>query len=190
VRPPRDYAEIILAHGSGPDDRDGQRAFLTLRQHFATHGYAVLCYDKPGVGHSTGDWTRQSFDDRACEVLAALQFLQTDPAIDGHSIGVCGGSQAGWIMPMVAQLTPDLAFIIWISGPAVMMHEQEAYRIERQLRADHFTEQAIRSALAIYHRRLEMIRQGATIAQSKHVHWALRIRKRSFWLQGAALQPI
>jgi uncharacterized protein len=116
---------IILVHGSGPDDRDGQGAFVILRQHFASHGYAVLCYDKPGVGLSTGDWTQQSFDDRAHELLAALQFLQTDPAINRRAIGLCGGSQAGWIMPMVAQLTPDLAFIISISGPAVTMQDRK-----------------------------------------------------------------
>ncbi len=52
---------IILVHGSGPDDRDGQGAFVTLRQLFASHGYAVLSYDKPGGGQSTGDWTQTVF---------------------------------------------------------------------------------------------------------------------------------
>ncbi len=162
---PQPCPAIILVHGSGPDDRDGGGTFVPIRQHFTSHGYAVLSYDKPGVGESTGDWTQQTFDDRAREVLAALQVLQTRPAVDHRAIGLYGVSQAGWIMPMVAQLTPDLAFIISISGPSVTTQEQEAYRIEAQLRADHFTEEAIHSALAVYHRRIEMIRQGATIAQ-------------------------
>ena len=156
---------VILVHGSGPADRDSNGAFIALREYFASRGYAALCYDKPGVGRSTGDWTQQSFEDRAHEVVAALRLLQAYPAIDTRYVGLCGASQAGWIMPIVAQQANEIAFIISISGPAVVTHEQEAYRIESQLRVDEFTEEQIEHALAIYSRRLEMIRQGATAEQ-------------------------
>jgi pimeloyl-ACP methyl ester carboxylesterase len=89
--------------------------------------------------------------------------MKTQPAFDADLFGLCGGSQAGWIMPIVASLTKELAFIISISGAAVATHEQEGYRIERQLRVDSFTEQQIDHALGVYARRLEMIRQGAAV---------------------------
>ena len=68
-------------------------------------------------------------------------------------------------MPIVAQHANEIAFIISISGPAVVTHEQETYRIESQLRVDKFTEEQIEHALAVCNRRLEMIRQGATAEQ-------------------------
>jgi hypothetical protein len=36
-----------------------------------------LCYDKPGVGRSTGDWRTQTFDDRAAEAPLALGSAKT-----------------------------------------------------------------------------------------------------------------
>jgi uncharacterized protein len=162
---PEPCPAIILVHGSGPADRDSNGAFIALREHFATHGYAVLCYDKPGVRESTGDWTQQAFHDRALEVIAALHFLQTYPGIEAQPIGLCGGSQAGWVMPIAAQLTNDVAFIISISGAAVTVREQEAYRIEHQLRAEGFSETEIDQALRIYERRVEMIGQGAAVGE-------------------------
>lgn len=159
------YPAIILVHGSGPADRDSNGAFTTLRQHFAMRGYAVLCYDKPGVRDSTGDWTQQTLHDRAGEVIAALHFLQTYPKIELQPIGLCGGSQAAWVMPIAAQLTNDVAFIISISGAAVTIREQESYRIEHQLRAEGFSKREIDQALKIYERRVEMIRQGAGVGE-------------------------
>lgn len=156
---------IILVHGSGPADRDSNGAFVALRDHFATHGYAVLCYDKPGVRESIGDWTQQTFHDRAREVIAALHFLQTYSGISAQPIGLCGGSQAGWVMPIAAHLTNDAAFIISISGAAVSPGEQEAYRIEHQLRAAGFSETEVHQALRIYEQRLAMIRQGASVGE-------------------------
>jgi pimeloyl-ACP methyl ester carboxylesterase len=160
---------IILVHGSKPVDRDSNGAFVALREHLAAQGYAVLSYDKPGVGESTGDWTRQSFYDRAHEVASALRFLRTRSEVDSGYVSLCGGSQAGWVMPIVPKFVNKVAFIVSISGAAVPVFEQERYRIEHQLRADKFADRQIEQALMIYDRRLEMIRQGASIEQVSHM---------------------
>jgi pimeloyl-ACP methyl ester carboxylesterase len=70
-----------------------------------------------------------------------------------------------WIMPIVAQLAEPVAFIISISSAAVTVEEQERYRLERQLRVDHFSEDQINHALSVYAQRLDMIRQGANVKQ-------------------------
>jgi alpha-beta hydrolase superfamily lysophospholipase len=65
---PRDHgphAAVVLLHGSGPVGRDGPGYLPPIREHFARQGIAALCYDKPGIGSSTGDWRNQTFDDRA-----------------------------------------------------------------------------------------------------------------------------
>jgi uncharacterized protein len=148
---------MVLVHGSGPADRG---AFPTLNRHFVSRGFAVLCYDKPGVGESLGDWTKQTFQDCAQEAVAALRFLQNYPDVNGRAVGLCGVSQAGWVMPIAAQLAPDLAFIISISGAAVTPAAQGRYRLEWQMRAADFPETDISAALAVYNRRLALIRQG------------------------------
>jgi uncharacterized protein len=155
VAPP--YPAMIFIHGSGPADRG---AFPTLSRYFVSRGFAVLNYDKPGVGASQGDWLKQTFADRAHEAAAALQFLQNYPGVNGRAVGLCGGSQAGWVMPIAAQLAPDLAFIISISAAAVPPAAQERYRLEWQMRANSFAETDISAALAVYDQRLALIRQG------------------------------
>ena len=151
------YPAVVFIHGSGPADRG---AFPSLSRYFVNLGFAVLNYDKPGVGGSQGDWLKQTFADRAREAAAAGRFLQNYPGVNGRAVGLCGGSQAGWVMPIAAQLVPDLAFIISLSAAAVTPAAQERYRLEWQMRADGFSEVDISAALAVYDRRLALIRQG------------------------------
>ena len=42
----------------------------------------MLGYDKRGVGGSTGDWNKASFDDLAGDVVAAFDYLKTRSDID------------------------------------------------------------------------------------------------------------
>lgn len=156
---------VVFVHGSGPASRDSSNHFVIMREHLVAHGFAVLAYDKPGVGGSSGDWRQQSFADRAREVVAGVRFLQAFPGVDGRRVGLLGGSQAGWVMPLAAHLAPDLAFVISVSGAAVTPHEQETYRIERQMRVDGFGEDQVRDARSVVERRLAMIRQGLPIAR-------------------------
>jgi pimeloyl-ACP methyl ester carboxylesterase len=112
--------------------------------------------DKPGVGGSSGNWQLQTFEDRAKEVVAAMRFLR---ARKRHAtVGLCGASQAGWIMPIVAASAP-LAFIISISGSAVTVEEQEGYRIRRQLQVDGFSKREVERAVRTYRNVLLMIQK-------------------------------
>jgi uncharacterized protein len=79
----------------------------------------VLGYDKRGVGESTGDWNTASFEDLAGDAVAAVEYLKTRRDIDAAQIGSLGVSQAGWIMPLAAVRTKDVAFLISISGAGV-----------------------------------------------------------------------
>jgi len=164
ILPPenRPRAAIVLVHGSGPMGRDGGGYFVPHREHFAANGYAVLSYDKPGVGESTGDWTRQSFEDRARETRAALRFLESVPELRGVPHGLWGVSQAGWIMPMVAD---QVDFLIVVSGAVIVSHEQEAFRISAMMEADGFTKPVIDDALQVYNRRVQMIRDGHSLVE-------------------------
>src|SRR5207247_3161520 len=105
------HPAIILVHASGSEDREYLLPFVRF---LIRRGITVLGYDKRGVGGSTGDWNTASFDDLAGDVVAAVEYLKTRSDIDGKQIGLLGISQAGWIMPLAAIRSKDVAFLISI----------------------------------------------------------------------------
>jgi uncharacterized protein len=118
IAPARDgpHPALILVHGSGAANRS---FVLPFARFLIRRGMAVLGYDKRGVGDSTGDWTVASFEDLASDVLAAVEYLKTRSDIDHAQIGLLGISQAGWIMPLAAARSNDLAFLISVSGAGI-----------------------------------------------------------------------
>ena len=154
---------VVLVHGSGPETRSSGGATMAYRDHLVSHGYAVLSCDKPGAGESTGDWRRQTLEDRSAEVASAVRFMESQTFVHSRHVGLLGWSQAGWVMPIVTQLVESVAFIVSISGPAVTPLEQEMYRIQSQMRADRFSETEVSRALGAYSHVAEMAREGNTV---------------------------
>jgi pimeloyl-ACP methyl ester carboxylesterase len=108
--------------GSGP----GGRELGDWGVRLAAAGFASLAYDKPGSGASTGDWTRQTLEDRASETLAATRVV-------GHLAGLIGGSQGGWVAHLAAAREPSIPAVVTIGGPGVGVRAQEEYRLSRVL---------------------------------------------------------
>lgn len=112
----------VFVHGSGPQGRDGAGTWPAF---LVAEGFAVLAYDKRGQGGSGGSYTLPSggrdnqphMRRRSTDVLAAVRALKTRNDIDGDQVGLIGVSQAGWVMPMVAE-TGEVAFTITLSGGA------------------------------------------------------------------------
>src|SRR5262249_9484473 len=102
-----------------------------------------------------------SFHDRAQEALDAVAFLKRRPDIDGKHVGLWGISQGGWICPLAASRSPDVAFVILVSAPAGTVAEQDLYRVEHEMRAARMPEGDIEKALAFARRRLEFFRSGS-----------------------------
>jgi len=111
------HPAIVLVHGSGAENRE---YILPWARFLIRRGIAVLGYDKRGVGGSTGDWNTASFDDLAGDVVAAVEYLHARRDIERTKIGILGVSQAGWVMPLAAVRTPDIAFLISVSGAGVV----------------------------------------------------------------------
>ena len=106
--PPGDgpFPAIVLGHGSGKVTRD-QLHWAADR--FVATGFAVLRFDKRGVGESTGTYVFVGYRDSeevfpvlASDIAAGVRFLRTRPEIDGKRIGLAGNSQAGWLLPIAA----------------------------------------------------------------------------------------
>ena len=113
-------------------------------------GFAVLRYDPPGVGRSTGEAGFEPLDLRREEAIAAIQYLQSRPQIAADKIGLWGISQGGWVISMTAARYPqDVAFIITVSGAGVSVAEQQVHSIEAESRNAGLSEEEIRKAVLI-----------------------------------------
>ena len=158
---PGPFAAIAYVGGSGPAGRDGYGILHSHWEEFARRGIASLSWDKPGVGESTGDWKVQTNQDRASEVIAAVQFLKGRNDIDPNKIGLWGISQAGWILPIAYSISPrDIAFMIAVSPPVSTGAQQELYRVEHGLPADGFSPADTAKAVAFTKQRLALMRKG------------------------------
>jgi pimeloyl-ACP methyl ester carboxylesterase len=131
------HAAVVLLSGS---ERGGVGA-PSLVDHarvLAFDGYAVLRYDPPGVGRSTGDHRLETLDDRTREATAAVDYLRSRPEIRPDEIGLWGVSQGGWVTQMAAAASRKVAFIVSVSGSGVSVAEQQVYSVEAQSRAAGF----------------------------------------------------
>lgn len=122
---------IVWVHGSGPMPRTMQAAHAV---HFAQQGFAVLLYDKRGVGDSGGRFVGgdRTLDPAninllASDASAALSWLATRPEVRPGMAGFVGPSQAGWITPRAAVLNGHAAFMVLLSGPTTSAHSQLRY---------------------------------------------------------------
>jgi alpha-beta hydrolase superfamily lysophospholipase len=121
---------VVFGHGSGRQTKDSCRF---LADGFLSRGFATLCYDKRGVGQSTGtfvfvgaDDSIPVFDELASDLAAGVEWLRSRPEIDPARIALVGVSQAGWIIPIAAaRSTP--AFMIMLVGPTVSVGVEGFY---------------------------------------------------------------
>lgn len=116
------FPAIVCVHGSGPRRAEDLRI---VWRNLVPEGVVVLTYDKPGVGDSTGsfeevrtDSSEQQLKLIADDVLAAREVLKRHPMVDPERVGLFGGSQAGWIIPLAGDRQADIPFSVIVSGPA------------------------------------------------------------------------
>jgi len=127
------FPAVVVIHGSGTSVRDN-RWYLSLTEYLQTRGVVVLLPDKRGSEKSGGDWRSASFEDLATDTLAAVRYLSEQGAVDVSEIGIVGMSQGGWIAPLVADRSQDVAFIVSLAGAAVTPAEQLLYEENHNLR--------------------------------------------------------
>lgn len=133
------YAAVVLVHGSGQAPR--QHEFAAL---LAASGFAVLSYDKRGVGSSGGLYAGPEVGTNnidslnlnllAMDVRAGAELLhQFHPNLP---LGLLGFSQAGWIIPIAALDNPLVKFMVLFSGPTVTTLEQLRFQFFTAGRVD------------------------------------------------------
>ncbi|MDE5608502.1 MAG: alpha/beta fold hydrolase [Muribaculaceae bacterium] len=110
-------AAIVMATGSGPQDRDetvfGHRPFKAIAEYLSANGYVVLRMDDRGVGESEGERQEATTEDFAGDIAAGLAWV--DSCYSGLPKGVIGHSEGGII---ALKSAPQSDFIITLAGPA------------------------------------------------------------------------
>jgi dienelactone hydrolase len=122
------FPAVVLVPGSVPVHRDTYDLWAYF---FASRGFAVLSYDKRGVGDSTGRYVRPATDqnlrDQASDALGGLVWLRHRTDVDAKRIGLSGGSQAGWTIALAASQSRAVRFATIQSGAGMSVGRQAVY---------------------------------------------------------------
>jgi len=117
------FPAVVLISGTGHNTRDedvwGHKVFMVLGVTLTRNGFAVLRYDKRGVGGSSGNYDAATTVDFTSDAEAAVAWMKTQSHIDARRIGVLGHSEGGIIAPAVATSDKGVAFVVLIAGPCI-----------------------------------------------------------------------
>jgi pimeloyl-ACP methyl ester carboxylesterase len=112
---------VVLVAGSGPVDRDstvaGIPVFGQLAGALADAGFAVLRYDKRGVGQSGGRVESAALTDYAEDVRAAVKFMGARKNVDSKRIAVVGHSEGGAAALIAASRDNRIAAVVLLGTP-------------------------------------------------------------------------
>lgn len=156
---PGPHPGVVMVGGSGPADRHNDTLFPPIMDRLTGAGFAVLSYDKRGVGESSGSWLASSLDDFAADASRAVDVLREQAPV--RSVGLFGHSEGGWVVLRAASWRDDLTFVVTNAGPGTTPAEQDRYAIWTVLRADGVDDLDVEACLALYDQLVAAGRWGA-----------------------------
>lgn len=140
-------AAVVVTHSASSPLRTS-----SLYDHLETilpaMGMAVFVYDRRGSGASGKKDAGGDFTLLADDAIAAVRSLKTDPRIDPRRIGTWGLSQGGWISPLAASRSRDIAFVVAVSAPVVTADVQMMFSSTNHLRANGYSRADIEQMVA------------------------------------------
>ena len=120
--PEKPCPAVVIITGSNRGPRGPLLRRIAV--HFVQHGLAVLHYDSPSTGKSTGSTILQSREDRADEAISAIRFLRTQQSIDPNHVGLWGGSEGASIVLLAAAMYPKKYFLSFPSQEELVLAEE------------------------------------------------------------------
>ncbi len=159
---PGPWPVVVVVQGSGAQGRKSA-TYASWGRFFAERGIAALVYDKRGVGASTGNWEKSTFDDLAGDAAAAVELVAGRKDIDRSRICLMGISQGGWVAPLALTKTRNVSSLILDVGPAVTVEQQELDRVEFTMRDNEQTDADIAEALAYTRAVFDVAYRGASL---------------------------
>jgi len=123
------FPVVLFVHGDAPTaNRTMFGMYLPIMERMLKADYAVLSWDNPGAGGSTGMTDRlQLTQQQAQIVMGAIEAMKAHPDVDSGRIGLWGVSMAGWVMPRVLMASDDVAFMICQSCGSMSGRDEFVY---------------------------------------------------------------
>jgi uncharacterized protein len=180
---PPPFPAIVAFHAANGGKRD-YHAYLHLATALPKAGFAVLLFDRRGSGASSGDFDTATFKDLAADGIAGVSYLKSRREIDPARIGAWGISQGGWLAPLAATMSRDIAFVVAVSGPGVSPARQMDYAATYALRASGEPDNVIDQALNVRAVVNDYYRGRATRTDTERAVEAIRHER---WFENAYL---
>jgi uncharacterized protein len=144
------YPGILLVPGSGPidmnetggavliDNKTGSliypsaRPFFDISEYLSERGFAVLQYDKRGIGANftildSNVWGNTTVNDLENDAQKALEALIQQPEVNSNSISLVGHSEGTMYVTRLAINNPDIVDNIVLMGPVALGYREESY---------------------------------------------------------------
>jgi uncharacterized protein len=144
------FPAVLLVPGSGPidmnetggavriDNQTGSiiyppaRPFFDIARYLSERGFAVLQYNKRGIGANftildSNVWGNTTVKDLENDAEKALEVLIQQPEVDSHSVTLVGHSEGTMYVTRIAINNPDIVDNIILMGPLVLGYYEEAY---------------------------------------------------------------
>lgn len=134
---------LVALHGAGEGTRDSSPLYRHLHETLPPRGIGVATFDRRGDGESEGEPTRGRFEAQARDALAVAAALGVE------RFGLWGFSQGGWVAPLAATISADVAFAVTIASTGVTPAEQMLYANRRQLELAGFGPAAVERARSL-----------------------------------------
>jgi alpha-beta hydrolase superfamily lysophospholipase len=99
---------LIICHGAG----EFKENYFELCEILAARGVATLAIDMHGHGESAGERYYVSMRQWVADIQAAIDFLLTQPRVDGSRIGAFGLSSGGTAILEAAMIDPRLKALV------------------------------------------------------------------------------
>jgi uncharacterized protein len=142
---PAGETAVVALHGAGEGTRDSP-IYGYLHELLPPAGIGVVTFDRRGEGESTGDSSRGRFEIQVDDALAVME------AIEAERVGLWGISQGGWIGPLAAAASDEVAFLVLVASTGVTPAEQMMYAVEKQLRLAGYGDDVVERALELRRR--------------------------------------
>jgi len=128
---------IILIGGSGAQDRDervfGIPVFAQIADAIADAGFAVVRYDKRGVGQSGGRIETATLQDYADDVNNVVTWAERRKDVDPKRIVLIGHSEGGAVALLALKNAKDVAAVGLIAAPGMTGREVTLYQQQHAL---------------------------------------------------------
>ena len=144
------FPAVLLVPGSGPGDMNETvglvridnetgskiyppaRPFFQIAEYLTERGFAVLQYDKRGIGANytildSNLWGNVTFDDLTQDAEKALDVLIQQPEVDANHVTLVGHSEGTSIAPRVAIDNPDKVNNIVLMGAVAQNMRETGY---------------------------------------------------------------